>query len=76
MIKVEPIDGEPIRLREAISKGSAVPFAMLQQTGDSAQSQKRSRSRHPKETCGRRGRAAGETTLQACWMSDGRLAEK
>ena len=29
VIKVEPIDGEPIRLRETISKGSAVPFAIL-----------------------------------------------
>ncbi len=29
VIKVEPIEGEPIRQRVAVSKGAAVPFAML-----------------------------------------------
>ncbi|MHB0773049.1 CaiB/BaiF CoA transferase family protein [Bradyrhizobium sp. 1.29L] len=29
VIKVEPLTGEPVRLRVAVSKGSAVPFAML-----------------------------------------------
>ncbi|HYF58372.1 MAG TPA: CoA transferase [Burkholderiaceae bacterium] len=29
VVKVEPPDGEPVRQREAISRGSGVPFAML-----------------------------------------------
>lgn len=29
VIKIEPLDGEPVRRRAAISRGSAVPFAML-----------------------------------------------
>ena len=31
VIKVEPPKGEPIRLRQEVSRGSAVPFAMLNQ---------------------------------------------
>jgi crotonobetainyl-CoA:carnitine CoA-transferase CaiB-like acyl-CoA transferase len=29
VIKIEPPDGEPVRQREAVSKGSGVPFALL-----------------------------------------------
>ena len=29
VIKIEPLDGEPVRRRTSISRGSAVPFAML-----------------------------------------------
>lgn len=29
VIKIEPLSGEPIRLRGALSKGAAIPFAML-----------------------------------------------
>jgi len=32
VIKIEPLSGEPIRLRGAVSKGAAIPFAMLKQT--------------------------------------------
>ncbi|OWU84908.1 formyl-CoA transferase [Oceanicola sp. 22II-s10i] len=31
VIKVEPLKGEPIRIRQEVSRGSAVPFAMLNQ---------------------------------------------
>ncbi|MDF1854061.1 CoA transferase [Pseudooceanicola sp.] len=31
VIKVEPLQGEPIRIRQEVSRGSAVPFAMLNQ---------------------------------------------